>query len=86
MNINWKIIDEMLLGEAETDDITLKCKDEVREFVSTHNFDVFSDESLEELSGIFELSIRPAYESAIGEKIPNIFRVLKIQEVAADGQ
>lgn len=80
MRIDWKVLDKMLLGETETDDITLRCKKDITEFVQTHNFDVFSNDSLKELAGIFSLSIGPAYEAITNTKIPNIFYVLKVKE------
>ena len=80
MKINWKILDQMLIGEMDTDDITLKCKEEIQEFLYTHKMDVLSEESLKELAGIFKLSIRPAYEAQTGEKIPNIFHRIDLEE------
>jgi len=79
LKIDWKVLNNMLLGEAETDDITIRCKEEINNFVQTHDFDVFSEESLEELAGIFELSMKPAYEEITGTKIPNIFYKLSVE-------
>lgn len=80
MKINWKILDQMLIGEMETDDITIQCKEELAEFLQTHNMEVFSDESLKELAGIFSLSLAPSYEAQTGEKIPNIFHRIGLEE------
>lgn len=77
MKINWKFIDNILMGEMETDDISEPCKQELAEFLQTHNFEVFSEQSLFELQGIWNLSIKPAYEAVTGEKIPNIFNVIQ---------
>lgn len=80
MRIDWKVLDQMLLGELETDDITIKCKEEIERFLQIHDFSVFSEESLKELSGIWKLSIGPAYEEVIGGKAPNIFHVIGLEE------
>lgn len=80
MKINWNIIDAFLIGETETDDLTIECREEIAEFLQTHNMEVFSDESLEQLSGIWELTYKKAYENATGEKIPNIFKVIQQPE------
>ena len=80
MKIDWKFIDKALMGELETDDISLQCKQEIQEFLQTHDFEVFSDQSLFELQGIWNLSIKPAYEAVTGEKIPNIFNVIRQPE------
>ena len=80
MKLNWKILDQMLMGEMQTDDISLKCKEELDDFLHTHRFQVFSDESLKELAGIFSLSIAPAYEAQTGEKIPNVFCHINLDE------
>lgn len=80
MKINWNFIDKFLIGEAETNDLTDECKQEIAEFLQTHNMEVFSDESLEQLSGIWDLAYKTAYESATGTKIPNIFKVIQQPE------
>lgn len=77
--INWKIIDTFLIGEAESDDLTVQCKEEIAEFLQTHDLDVFSDESLEQLAGIWELAYKKAYEDATGTKIPNIFHNISVE-------
>lgn len=87
MKINWKIIDKMLLGEADTDDLPIQAKEEVHEFVQTHNWEVFSEETLELLSGIWDLAMRPAYEAQTNERIPNIFHSLLVEkEETEDGE
>ena len=80
MKINWQILDQMLMGEMDSDDITLSCKQELSEFFHTHDVSVFSEDSLKELAGIFKLSIRPAYEAQTGERIPNIFHRVGLDE------
>ena len=32
MNINYEVLNKLLLGLTETDDISLKCKSEIQEF------------------------------------------------------
>ena len=88
MELKWDVLDNLLSGELDTDDLSLACKDELQKFLGTHNFGIFSDDSLEQLAGIFELSIKPAYEEGTGEKIPNIFHVIKLDEeqVEENGQ
>ena len=73
MKINFEVLNKLLLGLTETDDISLNCKSEIHNFVQNNDINVFSDESLKELSGIFVLSLKPAYEAITGEFIPNIF-------------
>ncbi len=73
MEINYDVLNNMLLGLLETDDITLKCKQEIPLFVESHDMSVFSNETLKELSGIFALSLQPAYQAITGNFIPNIF-------------
>ena len=76
MKIDWNIIDRMLQGELESDDCSIPCKEEIAEFLQTHNMDVFSDESLEFLSAIWNLVYKEEYENLTGTKIPNIFKVI----------
>ena len=73
MEINYAVLDKLLLGLLETDDISLKCKEEIPHFIETRDNGVFSDECLKELSGIFTLSLKPAYEAITETFIPNIF-------------
>ena len=73
MKVNYEVLNKLLLGLLETDDISLKCKQEIPQFVETQDINVFSEECLKEISGIFMLSIKPAYEAIVGDFIPNIF-------------
>lgn len=73
MQINYNVLDEMLGGLLESDDISIKCKEELTVFLQNHDVNVFSDESLKELTGILFLSIKPAYEAVTDSYLPNIF-------------
>ena len=73
MQINYNVLDEMLSGLLESDDISIKCKEELTVFLQNHDVNVFSDESLKELTGILFLSIKPAYEAVTDSYLPNIF-------------
>lgn len=80
MKIDWNIIDTFLLGELDTDDLSFQCKEEVTNFLQTHDFDTLSDESLEQLSGIWDLVYKAQYENMTNTKIPNIFKVIQQPE------
>ena len=73
MEINYEVLNKLLSGLLETDDISLECKKELSIFIQNGDIKVFSDENLKQLSGIFTLSIKPAYEAVTGKFIPNIF-------------
>ena len=73
MEINYEVLDRLVAGLIKTDDVSLSCKKEISEFVESHDINVFSDENLKQLSGIFALSIQPTYEAITGQYIPNIF-------------
>lgn len=81
MKINWKIIDRFLMGEMESDDCSIPCKNEIAEFLQVHSMDAFSEESLEFLSGVWELVYKSEYEELTGQVIPNIFKVIQEIEV-----
>ena len=75
--MNLKILDEWLIAERNSDDLPQKTKEEVDEYLQTHDINVFSDESCELLSGIFSLNdIGGLYELKTGQRIPNIFKRL----------
>ena len=78
MKIDWQFIDDFLRGESETDDITGDCKEEIQMFLQTHDPDAFSEESAEQLAGIWDLAYKDEYEAKNGAKIPNIFRVIAL--------
>ena len=80
MKLNWKLIDEFLIGEANSDDLPVQAKEEIAKFLEIHEFDVFSDETLEQLAGIWDLAYKKSYEIATGTKIPNIFHHLAVEE------
>lgn len=80
MKINWKIIDTFLQGEMESDDCSTACKEEIARFLQTHMIEIFSEESLEFLAGVFDLVYKREYEQITGQKIPNIFRVIQQPE------
>ena len=73
MEINYEVLNKLLAGLMQTDDVSLMCKREILEFIETKDINVFSEENLKELSGIFTLSLKPAYEEITGKFIPNIF-------------
>ena len=73
MEINYEVLNKLLAGLLETDDVSLICKREISEFIESGDLRVFSDENLRQLSGIFTLSLKPAYEAITGKFIPNIF-------------
>lgn len=76
MEVNYNVLNEMLAALLETDDISLTCKKELTDFLQNRDINVFSEENLKQLSGIFMLSIKPAYEATTGKFIPNIFAKL----------
>lgn len=81
MKIDWNCIDNFLIGEMNTDNISSDCKKEIETFLPIHDMDVFSEESLEQLGGIWDLAYRSAYEKSVGFKTPNIFyRILKLED------
>ena len=73
MEINFDVLNKLLSGLLQTDDISLECKREVSEFIETRDISAFSDENLKQISGIFMLSLKPAYEAITNSYIPNIF-------------
>ena len=73
MNLDWGVLDKLLLAEAETSDVNLECKEQISEFVKTHDFNTFSEDSLKQLAGIWDLSMGPTYEFQTNSKVPNIF-------------
>lgn len=73
MEINYEVLNKLLAGLITTDDVSLECKREISEFIESEDVNVFSNESLKVLSGIFVLSLKPAYEEITGNFIPNIF-------------
>lgn len=73
MEINYDVLNKMLAALIESNDISLMCKRELSEFIESRDINVFSEENLKQLSGIFMLSIKPAYEATTGKFIPNIF-------------
>lgn len=80
MELNWKIIDDFLIGEAQTDDISCTTKKEIEQFLPSHDFNAFSEESLEQLAGIWDLSYKDYYEEQTNTRIPNIFNVIALNE------
>ena len=80
MKINWNIIDDMLIGEAEHGDLPTQTIEEAKRFMEIHDLSVFSEESLELLSGIWELAYKSGYEKATGQRIPNIFHSIKLED------
>ena len=80
MKIDWNIIDNMLIGEAENNDLPSKTVEEVQKFLEIHDMRVFSEESLELLAGIWELAYKSGYEKATGTVIPNIFHSIRLDE------
>ena len=73
MEINYEVLNKLLAGLIETDDVSLSCKREISEFIENRDLNVFSDDNLKQVSGIFALSLQPAYEAITGKYIPNIF-------------
>ena len=63
----------LLAAEAGTDDVTLRCKEEIAAFLETRDFGALSRESARELAGIWKLSMGPAYQAMTGSWIPNPF-------------
>ena len=78
MKIDWQYIDKFLIGEAESDDLPVSCKEEIQKFLQIHDFSVFSDENLELLAGIWDLAYRDGYEAKTGAKSPNFFRSISV--------
>ena len=76
MKVDWKFIDKFLMGEMESDDCSIPCKKEIAEFLQTHDFEIFSDESLDFLSGVWNLVYKDEYQDLTGQVIPNIFKVI----------
>lgn len=75
MNINYEVLDKILLDLASVDDqVTVSCKEEINKFVISHNINDFSDDSLDQLRGIFRVSLNGVYEAMTnGQYLPNIF-------------
>lgn len=71
--INFEILDKILSDLAQTESVTGRCAGEISEFLQTHSMESFSDESLEELGGLYILVIKPSYEKMTGMFLPNIF-------------
>ena len=76
MKLDFNVLDKLLLGEAETNDIDNNCKIEIDEFVKTHDFNAFSEESKRQLAGIWDLAMGPAYEHITQTRVPNIFHTI----------
>ncbi len=86
---NWEYIDSFLIGESETDDLPENAKEEIKAFLPNHDFGVFSDDTLDMLSGIWELAGADGYEETVGERIPNVFSVIAVpnsEEAAEDSE
>lgn len=73
MNINYEVLDTMLMDLVETDIITHQAKEELKQFVVNHDRNVLSQEVCDEMFGIYKLTLRPAYEAVTGEFLPNLF-------------
>ena len=75
MEINYKVLDKILLDLASVDDgqITVLCAEEINKFVHGHDMNVFSNSSLSELKGIFRVSLNSVYTAMTGDYLPNIF-------------
>lgn len=80
MKINWNIIDSMLIGEINSEDLPISTREEAQKFLEIHDMRVFSEESLELLAGIWDLAYKSGYEKATGQKIPNVFRSIRLDE------
>ena len=74
MQINYEVLDKILLDLASVDDqITVLCAEEINKFVHGHDMNVFSNSSLGELKGIFRVSLNSVYTAMTGDYLPNIF-------------
>lgn len=73
MDINYQVLDSMLKNLTQTDVITVKAKEELNKFIETHDPNSLSNETCEEMFGIYKLTLKPAYEAVTGSFLPNIF-------------
>lgn len=74
MEINFEVLDKMILDLIQTDIITIKAKEELSNFVKTHDVNsTLSEETCNEMFGIYKLTLKPAYEAVTNQFLPNIF-------------
>lgn len=71
MEIKFEVLDKLLLSLLASDDVLSKSKQEIMSFTQTHDFNVLSDDTRQDIIGAFVITIKPAYEEITGEFLPN---------------
>lgn len=75
MEINYKVLDKILLDLASLQDgqISGECEQQIYSYVKDHDMNVFSDNSLRQLYYAFAGSLCEVYAAITGDYLPNIF-------------
>ena len=73
MAINYDVVKELLSSLLYSDFITIKAKEEIKKYLESNDLNDISNETGEELYGIYKLTLAPAYNAITGGFLPNIF-------------
>lgn len=72
-NINYDVLDKLLLGLLDSSDVSYTTKQQIEMFVQNHDLSVFDNESAKILAGWWRMSLSDTYKFLSGEYLPNIF-------------
>lgn len=79
MGIDEKVLDELLndvLHSGPYGNCTVKCLEQIKEYLQTHNLNVFTNDVRKEITlSLYNQQLKPFYFSITGKFLPNIFAV-----------